>query len=233
LEPNNSNKIPKTSLKIGVSFMSYLISMPNTIPILQSTVLYTTKSSYKFHIEFIGQGVDAFLGQIPKNKAIMLKNWDRKSLSNLFKLYNDKWRAPQRLVSEIPIWAHGADHYNYFGLDVNQTFEMTVYDDDGNILYVNDPQSDELVMLSDFDNELNKDNTTPQLYAKDVYPFRCRFTVNSNKPFDVMLIAIDSHPLMNSMIMEAFEYDGENISCQVLDRAWADEDQRDIKIIYN
>jgi hypothetical protein len=213
--------------------MSYstIIPIRNILP--PSSLHYTPKPSYKFHIEFVGQGVDAFFGRIPNKKAFRFKDWDQRQLSKLVKLYTADWGTPQGLISEIPNWAREGDHHDYFGIDVSQPFEMTVYDDDGNILYVNDPQAYELVMLPNFVNEPEQDDVAPHLFAKDVYPFRCRFSVDSDKPFDITLIAMDAQPLMDSYIVEEFLYDGQNINGQVLDRPWADDDQREIKIIYN
>ena len=64
----------------------------------------TQVPSYEFDVDFMGTGVDAFIGQISKKHANRFKDRDQASLNKLVKAHN-VIGTPQGLRSEIPGWA--------------------------------------------------------------------------------------------------------------------------------
>ena len=213
--------------------MSYSIPIPTSYPNYPiSTSQYTGEPTYQFYIEFDGQGAAAFLGQISAEQAATFKGRSPEELSKTVvpSVCDD---GPFGLRSDIPAWARQLDHDDHNGIDLSKPFHMTVTDDGGNIIFVNDGREYRMEEEPNIDDGSNYDDDGCYLYAKDSFPCSFRFAVQSSEPFDPMLLKLGCIDVMDSRIFSTLEYDGEEVPLQVLEWLYPDPDLRQVNVLYH
>lgn len=205
-------------------------------PILNFSNSHNTRvPSYEFDIDFIGTGVDAFVGQISKKHGHRFKDRNQADLSHLVKLYVAHG-TPQGLISELPVWAWQGDRSFHQGIDISQPLEMTVWNGEQRIYYDNESG---VYSMTNFVNEdacwsdvgdLRAE--TPYLYARDTYDIRVSYSVTSDKPFDPDLIAMQCEDVRGSRFINRFEYDGQTIERELIHWPYADPNDRVVQILF-
>ncbi len=195
----------------------------------------TRVPSYQFEIDFIGTGVDAFVGQISKKHGYRFKDRDQKGLNKLVGLYVCEG-SPQGLVSEIPAWAWQRDHYFNQGIDISSPLEMTVWNGEQRLYYDDEAG---LSSMTDFVDEdrygtdaADLMTKTPYLYARDTYRLHASYSVTTDKPFNPDLISLHCKDVLGCRFITRFDYDGQTFEPELLDWPYADPNDRIVQILF-
>ena len=188
---------------------------------------YPCEPTHQFHIEISGVLTEAFVGEISTEQAEMFQGYSPADVQR--KVFSpsssDEFFG---LQSDIPEWAREIEDHDFWGIDILKPFKITVTDDDGNVMYLNEGP-----LYRTNDDHKDYDYAGPYLYAKDTCQGSHRYIVKSLKPFDPLLYTLGCVDVVDTRICTNLKYDGQFMDIESGHWPWGAPEARETKIIYH